>query len=183
MTEPDVIVLDTRTLPRQAKLDANTLGSLAMAAAVTLERVRGSADVDDATVLVGDVERAASIVRVPPTDDGRATYADTGEATEEAAEAIAILVARQVLDRVVVRRLQKHSGGDYAMRDAASPDLETFERLECSGIAEGKDKTATRLAQKLTQLADYPDEPPGYAIVTNFRTRPRVEIHVGRQTK
>jgi hypothetical protein len=54
-----------------------------------------------------------------------------------------------------------------------------YERLEVSGIGGGTERAVSRLREKLTRLAEYPEEPPGFAIVTNFRDDP-VEILVGR---
>jgi hypothetical protein len=83
-----------------------------------------------------------------------------------------------VLDRIVFRRLPKGTGADYLMRDPQTEGGDNYERLECSGIAEGRESTISRLTSKLEQLARFRAHGPGTAIVTNFREEP-VEIRFG----
>lgn len=107
-------------------------------------------------------------------DAARRTYADPQEATEKGAEAVAIVAARCLLDRVVFRRLPKATGADYLMRPLAAADANTdsYARLECSGIADGQETAAGRLRDKIAQLARYPDGGAGRAIVTRFCSSP-----------
>lgn len=176
---PVDLVLDLGTVAEHCRLLPDTCRSLAAAATVTLERVHGVRTQDACRIEEGDTHRGGVLLRTEISDDARATYDSPAEATEEGAEAVAILVARRVLDRVVVRRLDTYSGADYVIRDPANPDLEQYERLECSGIAKGRESTISRLQSKIAQLAAVTDRPPGYAVVTNFRTSP-LEIAVGR---
>jgi hypothetical protein len=126
----------------------------------------------------GDSRHAAEIERVPVDARARDTYADPEEAAEEGAEGIAMLLARRVLNRIVFRRLPKATGADYLMREPQSHDVDGYERLECSGIGFGQESATARLRSKLEQLARYPAQPPGRAVVTHFRMAP-VEIRVG----
>ncbi len=172
------IILDLRSLPEATALLRDVAVSLAAAASVVLERKHGPGADDAAAIVHGESTRSAMIVRLAIGDDARRTYDDPQEATEEGAEAVAILVARRVLDRVVFARLPKGTGADYKMRAAGLLVDDTYERLECSGIGDGTEATATRLREKVDQLARPANQPPGYAIVTNFVTTP-VEIAIG----
>lgn len=89
-----------------------------------------------------------------------------------------ILVTRRVLDRVVFRRLPKGTGADYLMREAEAAEGDSYERLECSGMGEGQESASMRLRTKIRQLAQFPGNPSGFAIVTDFRTTP-VDIRYG----
>jgi hypothetical protein len=128
---------------------------------VVLDRVRGPRERDGATVHGDGAERAADIRRVPVDDRAHATYADAQEATEEGAEGIAIVVARRMLGHVVFRRLPKGTGADYLMRDPGADDGDAYERLECSGIADGQEAATARLRSKIEQLARFPDHLSG----------------------
>jgi hypothetical protein len=115
-------------------------------------------------------------------DTTRAAWNDAEEATEWAAVGVAISVARRVLGRDVFLRLPKGTGADFLMRDPANDPAdglaERYERLECSGIGDGKESSATRLRKKDRQLERARHELPGVAIVTTFRADP-VHIEVG----
>jgi hypothetical protein len=165
-------------LPTDVELSRPVSEALALAASVVLERLHGPRDGDDAVVHGDDIRRAAEIRRVPVDERAHATYADPQEATEEGAEGIAIVMARHVLERIVFRRLPKGTGADYLMRDPRSQDGDAYERLECSGIADGQETAASRLRGKLDQLARFPTHPRGRAVVTHFRMQP-VEIRFG----
>jgi hypothetical protein len=177
-TRPAPVALSLADLPAEVELSRPVSEALALAASVVLDRHHGHGDRDLAAVHEGDTARAAEIRRVPVDDRARDTYADPQEATEEGAEGIAILMARRMLDRIVFRRLPKGTGADYLMRDPRSRDGDTYERLECSGIADGQESATARLRSKLDQLARFPSYPPGRAVVTHFRMKP-VEIRVG----
>jgi hypothetical protein len=165
-------------LPVETELSRPVAEALALAATVVLDRVHGPRARDQAVVHADDSERAAEIHRVPIDDRARATYADAQEATEEGAEGIAVLLARRMLGRIVFRRLPKGTGADYLMRDPGANDSDAYERLECSGIADGQESATARLRSKIEQLARFPDQPPGRAVVTHFRQEP-VEIRLG----
>jgi hypothetical protein len=175
---PAPIVLSLPDLPSEVELSRSVAEALAIAASVVLDQHQGQGDLDAATVDDGEGLKAAQIRRVGVDDRARDTYADAQEATEEGAEAIALRVAKHTLGRVVFRRLPKGTGADYLMRDPCARSADAYERLECSGIAEGTESASARLRSKLAQLARFPDHPPGRAVVTHFRTKP-VDIRVG----
>lgn len=178
MSERDV-TLDLGSLPDQCELLADTCRSIAAAACVRLAQLRGERDADPVRVAGDGLDRTGTIARMPVDEKAHATYADPEEATEEGAEAIAILVARQLLDRIVFRRLPKRTGADYRMRAVQSTGGDDYERLECSGIGDGDESGPARLREKLTQLASHQAHRPGHAVVTRFGREP-VEVHIGR---
>jgi hypothetical protein len=145
---------------------------------VVLARHQGPRERDVAVIQRGEASQDAEILRTPIDGRTRDTYADPQEATEEGAEGVAISTARRALHRIVFRRLPKGTGADYLMRDPESKDDDAYERLECSGIADGQESATARLRSKLAQLARFPTQPSGHAVVTHFRMHP-VEIHVG----
>jgi len=104
---------------------------------------------------------------------------DATELESPYAEAVAFLVARRVLNRIAYARCRTRTGADYRLRRPGAADSDSYERLEVSGIGGGTEPAFSRLREKLTRLAEYAEEPPGFAIVTNFRDDP-VEILVGR---
>ena len=174
----DPVLLDLAALPAETELSRPVAEALALAASVVLDRFSPDRERDAASILGGAVSLAAELRRVAVDAAARETYADHQEATEEGAEGVAILVARRVLARTVFRRLPKMTGADYLMRDPEVTDGDTYERLECSGIADGQDSASGRLRTKLRQLAQFPAQPSGFAIVTNFRMVP-VDIRFG----
>jgi len=178
LTAPGPVLLSLPGLHAEVELSRPFSEALALAASVVLEHLHGPRERDDAVIHGNDASRSAEIERVPLDERAHATYADPQEATEEGAEGIAILLARQIFGRIVFQRLPKGTGADYKMRDPHSKDIDAYERLECSGIAEGQETAASRLRSKLDQLARFPDHPRGLAVVTHFRKQP-VEIRFG----
>lgn len=172
------VILDLPSLPTETELSRPVAEALALAASVALDRISPSRERDPALIAGGDVKLPAELRRVTVDEGARRTYADHQEATEEGAEAVAILVARRVLTRIVFQRLPKMTGADYLMRDPEATDGDAYERLECSGIAEGQESMSVRLRAKLQQLARFPSQRSGVAIVRNFRMDP-VDIRNG----
>lgn len=172
------IILDLSTLPSDVELVRPVAEALALAASVVLDRLHGAREADPAEVHGSEQPQSAKIRRAPVDASARESYGDPQEATEEGGEAIGVLVARRVLDRIVFSRLPKGTGADYRMRDPNIEQGDLYERLECSAIADGPESTTTRLRRKLAQLARFPGQ-PGTAVVTNFRTQP-VDIRFGR---
>lgn len=170
--------LDLGTLSEIPGASARVTADLALAASVVLERLHRARQADPATIQHRRVQHHASIRRVAVEERDRAWKADPLKATEQGGEAMAVLTAYRLLNRVVVRRLQTDTGADYLVRPIGEVGDDSLERLECSGIGDGKETTAHRLRSKLEQLGKFPDEPPGHAIVTNFGTAP-VEIYIG----
>ena len=150
----------------------------AVAATVLLERIHGIR-VQDPFALAHDEPRTGHLLRRAVTGRAALTYDEPIQATEEAAEAVAFLVARRVLDRVAYGRCRTRTGADYRLHRPGDLDTDDYERLEVSGISGKTEQPTARLREKLERMAEYPDEPPGFAIVTCFRGDP-VEILIGR---
>lgn len=176
---PRPLALDLADLPKHGELSRSILEALALAASVCLERCHGTRAQDPAEILGSGKNWKANIRRAPLDAQAHATYGDPQEATEHGAVGVAVLVVSRVLDKVVFRRLPKRTGADYLVRDARGPAGDDYERLECSGISSGDESTQTRLARKLGQLARFPEQPKGIAMVTNFRSNP-VAVHFDR---
>jgi hypothetical protein len=174
----DPVVLDLEHLPAEVELSRPVALAIALAASVVLDRMHGERDHYPAELCSGGEARPAHLRRLPVDDTARNTYADPQEATEEGGEGVAVLLASRVLERIVFRRLPKGTGADYLMRDPHGVEGDQYERLECSAIADGREPTAARLRGKLAQLARFPSHPPGWAVVTGFRTHP-IGIHFG----
>lgn len=178
----DPLTLDLQRLSAETELSRPVAEAIGLAASVVLERLHGPGASDLAMVHGDGAERTAVIGRVLVDGPARATYADPQEATEEGGEGVGVATAHRVLERIVFRRLPKGTGADYLMRDPSTGDGDAYERLECSGIGDGRDPAEARLRSKLRQLARFPEHPPGYAIVTDFGAAP-VEIRYGRWSR
>lgn len=175
----DLIELDLGKLPEETELSRPVVEAIALAASVVLDRVHGPREGDDLTVEAGASKIRARLRRVAVDLRARETYGDAQEATEEGAEGVAVAVAGRVLNRVVFRRLPKGTGADYLMRDPSCAEGDGYERLECSGIAEGRELLSTRVREKLKQLGSFSRTQPGLAVVTDFRPSP-VAVHIAR---
>lgn len=106
------------------------------------------------------------------TDQMLRTWNDETETTEQAAYAIAILLARLLLNLTVIERSRKGTGFDYWLGEEVSPDSGIFQRktrLEVSGIRHGAARDiATRLSTKLKQVRRVSEASPVYVIVVEF---------------
>lgn len=173
------IVLDLGAIHDATELEPPYAEVRAIAATVLLERNHGPRESYPAELHHEERRRSAQLVRRAVTSRADRTYDEPIQATEEAAEAVAFLVARRVLNRIAYARCRTRTGADYRLRHPGAADSDSYERLEVSGIGGGTERTLNRLREKLTRMAEYPEEPPGFAIVTNFRDEP-VEILVGR---
>jgi hypothetical protein len=175
MQSADSIVLDLGAIATESKLSREVATSLAQAASVVLDRLHGARDGDEAEIHCNGTVRAAKLKRVEVHERARESFGDPDEATEKGAEGVAVTVAARVLNRVVFRRLPKHTGADYLMCHPEAHRAEEYERLECSGIGEGRETARNRLRAKITQLARFPHAGPGTAVVTHFRD---IELHI-----
>jgi hypothetical protein len=178
MSEP--VVLDLQTLEQHTRLTAPVVQFMAECAAVLLSSRHPAASEVPASLGLSGANKEAHLRWGPVTEQMVNTHGDLQEATEYAAYGISALAVRKALGLVVFRRLPKHTGADYLMRNDSSDD-DRYTRLECSGIFQGeKETTSGRLKEKLEQLAKY-EGYPGYAMVVNLRANP-VEIH-GQEQK
>ena len=173
------MVLDLAAIGDATDLVAPYAETRAIAATVLLERNHGPRPHDPVDLHHLDRRHAAELHRCEVDARARDTYDEPIQVIEEAAEAVAFLVARRVLDRIAYARLKTRTGADYCLRVPTGRDGDRYERLEVSGIGAGTEHAGHRLREKLDRLAKYTDEPPGYAIVTNFRDDP-IEVLVGR---
>lgn len=175
------IILDLGAIDDATELEHPYAEVRAIAATVLLQRNHGPRESDPAELHHEDRRRNAVLIRRAVTARADLTYDEPIQVTEEAAEAVAFLVARRVLDRIAYGRCRTRTGADYRLRRPGAPDGDVYERLEVSGIGGGSERAVSRLREKLTRMAEYPEEPAGFAIVTNFRDDP-VEILVGSHT-
>lgn len=177
----DSVVLDLPALPEMCELARPVAETLGLAASVVVHTLHGGEGPDPAAIEGEGRSLSGELRRGKVDDRAIATFSDFQEATEWGAAGVAILTARQVLERMVFRRLPKGTGADYLMRGLDVTTGDDYERLESSGIAEGQEATTSRLASKIDQLARFPAQPRGCAIVTNFRGNP-IDIRFRRWT-
>lgn len=163
--------LDLREPGRAHNVTQALWGSWAEAAAVTLERFHASTP--QACRITNEGEEVRALVHWQPADDRtRRSHANTTDATEAGAYAVATLAVHAVGGWRVIGRTTTASGADVWMqRDGDHP--EAMVRLEVSGIAKGEGSEGlsalrTRLAQKVRQLAAGESDAPGIAVVVGF---------------
>lgn len=162
-------LLDLGTLHRETELHRKVVDALALAASVTLERVRGEGVADPALAdFGGGIEAAYSLTRVGLDDGARLAFGDADEATEWGAAGVAVGIVHRLLRRRVFCRLPKGTGADYLMRSSDVLAGDAFERLEVTGISRGDETAGTRLREKVRRLALHPDAGVGWAVVTRF---------------
>lgn len=118
-----------------------------------------------------------SLTWPPGTDQSRRTWHDLQEATELGATGVAVLLAKQETDHVVIERSVKGTGIDYWLGDASdAPLFQRKARLEISGILQGNDRAVgARVRQKLRQVARSNCVLPAFVVVVEFG-KPRAVI-------
>ena len=169
------LVFDLRVLadlPNIGSVDGNYM---AAGASFILEHNHSSATEDRFVLDDGADGNAGTIRRVAIDENVRRFRRDLTKATEAGAEAIGLLTVTHVLGRRVVNRMPTETGADFLLEPIAPGSTDALERVEFGGIGDGAESTTARLNRKLRQMRRYPDEPPGYAVVTNFTTMP-VEV-------
>lgn len=154
--EDMAIVLDLGAIDDATELEPPYAEVRAIAATVLLERNHGPRESDPTALHHEDHCRSAQLIRRAVTPRADLTYDEPIQATEEAAEAVAFLVARRVLNRIAYARCRTRTGADYRLRRPGAADSDSYERLEVSGIGGGTERAASRLREKLTRLAEYP---------------------------
>ena len=142
--------------------------SLAQAGAVCLESQSHVPGVDLA--VTGSVVGTHPLHWETPDDQARLAWGNEIDATEYGAAGIALLLARRLMDLVVMSRARHGTGFDYWLGgDTAEPPMEGAVRLEVSGIRKGPPSAvARRVRQKLDQMQRRDATAPGYAIVVEF---------------
>jgi hypothetical protein len=107
------------------------------------------------------------------TERERYAWANEIEATEQGAYGFALAVV-ELEGLVAMRRAETRTGADYyisAPGDAAD-DLESYIRLEVSGVDRGDEQSIrVRLRQKIEQAASGESSRPAVAAVVGFRAR------------
>jgi hypothetical protein len=143
------------------------------AAAVTLDRVHGATSPKDGVISpTGRPDVACLFAWPTPGDRMKRSHANTTDATEEGAYAVASLAVHALDGWRIIARTPTESGADIWMaRPEDDPDGQV--RLEVSGIAEGADAAATtalrtRLHGKIAQLRRGKASEPGIAAVVGF---------------
>lgn len=175
----EAILLDLSRLPTETELTPVVAEYLAEAGSAVLHSQLPETNEVPARIEGEGRELAGRIRRRRVTDGVLASWGDPLEATEQGAAGVAALTARRVLGRIVFRRLPTGTGADYLMRPSDGAEGDDYERLECSGIAAGRQSALNRLEEKLRQLGRASDRRNGYAIVTDFGKNP-VEIRYAR---
>jgi len=111
----------------------------------------------------------------PTNDRERGAWANEIDTTEAGAYGIALAACEVIEGMVAVRRADTQTGADYyiAPPNAQIEDLETWLRLEVSGVDRGDQSTLQyRLTQKVRQVADGRGNLPALAAVVGFRSSP-----------
>lgn len=128
--------------------------------------------------LVGEVTNSVSLSWTQPIDDQLdRTYADQQEATEHAAECMAILLAMKITEFTVVERSVKGTGFDYWLGYPTDILFQRKARLEISGTFVDNDKELERrFNEKCKQTAASDGTGlPAYISVTAF-SQPRTKF-------
>ncbi len=118
---------------------------------MTLERVHGSTSPKDGVISpTGRPDATCVLAWSRPSDRMKRSHANTTDATEEGAYAVASLAVHALDGWRIIARTPTESGADIWMaRPDDDPDGQV--RLEVSGIAEGADAAAaTRCARVST---------------------------------
>lgn len=151
------------------------LGSaLAHAAAVCLE-LQGH-DQGVPLSVTGDSEKTYRLVWPEVDDQARRTWADSQEATEKGATAIAMMLIKNDTDYTVVERAAKGTGIDYWLgHNQEEPPFQNMARLEVSGILNGggTDGEVTRaidrrVREKIKQTLPSSGSLPAFVVVIEF---------------
>lgn len=142
------------------------------AAAVTFERVHGSASPKEGVVSPsGKADVACVVSWLTPSEQAKRSNANTTDATEDGAYAVASLAVHALGGWCIIARTPTDSGADLWMIRDDEPDMQV--RLEVSGMAEGTGSAAmsalrTRLSSKIAQLRRGKSPEPGIAAVVGF---------------
>ena len=115
------------------------------------------------------------IVRWTPTDKRtRGAWANENDATRDGAYACVLAAVELLCGLTAIRRSETETGADYyiAEPNAVADDLESYIRLEVSGVDRGNaSRVASRLRQKLDQARSGKSDLPAMAGVVGYRAR------------
>ena len=129
---------------------------------------------------VGTPAQSYTLTWGPTPNPGQAnrSWADTQEATEYGATALAVLLARAETGHTVVQRSRKGTGIDYWMgEENDGPPFQHKARLEISGILHAlgdqgavRRAVAARVSQKVQQVQRSGTLPAAHVVVVEFGT-------------
>ena len=161
------ISIDIGNLRNAVTLSPAMVTAYAEAARVMLDNYHQSRERLEGLLVHDDDERPLVLLFDPPDEQMHASYANTQDATEYGAYAVAFGAAHKTEGYVVKKRAYHGSGADFLMvKDGESS--ENFVRLEVSGIGSPQGNLQTRLERKKSQLNSGDLLRPGVAVVVGF---------------
>jgi len=111
----------------------------------------------------------------PDADMAKLEQHDRDRVTEDGAEAVALAAVHRARGWRVVRRLQRRHHADWLLeQEQPGEERRLRAALEVSGV--GRGGVATRLREKLAQVANSPDVDERWAGVVGFE-EPEVALH------
>ncbi len=147
------------------------LNSRRDAASVNLQQAHAETSPVATTSIEDPTNQRAGLLRwTPPQQRERDDHANQLKASEDGAEAVAIVTAYRALGYQTVGRAHHGSGSDLLMRRPGAP-ADDIVRLEVSGIV-GKASSTTRLKEKVAELRKGNLKRPGVAMVVAFSESP-----------
>jgi hypothetical protein len=116
-----------------------------------------------------------AVARWQRTDEReRGAWANETDTTESGAYGVALAAIELSAGMVAVRRAETRTGADYyiASPNTTADDLESWLRLEVSGVDRGDDSILQqRLRQKVQQALDGQNNLPALATIVGFRAK------------
>ncbi len=116
-----------------------------------------------------------AVARWQRTDEReRGAWANETDTTEFGAYGVALAAVELSAGMVAVRRAETRTGADYyiAPPNTTADDLESWLRLEVSGVDRGDDSILQqRLRQKVQQALDGQNNLPALATIVGFRAK------------
>ena len=153
MTTTDDLNIHLEDICKCAHLSRNFSGALAEAASVCFEDQGHNSGVR--ITVQGDYDCVAVVAWNDIDDQIRRTWADEQVATEHGAYGCAMLIVEKLSGLRVIERSRKGTGFDWWLGSADDSQrlFQQKARLEVSGIRQGVNRVAGRLAQKRKQTA------------------------------
>jgi hypothetical protein len=172
LTENDPPLLPLQNMAeRHQALTPSVAGSYIEAARVCLDRHHIS---PKEFTLENDKVESFTKVEWEATDNRiQAAWANTDDATEAGAYALAIAATELLKGMVAVHRAETRTGADYYIAPAGEEleDLEHWWRLEVSGTHSDKSELKRRLRIKIDQAKQGNSNRPALAAVIGFRVQ------------